>query len=61
MLLLMLVLGVSCAAAHYLVRGGPGAEGTQLSGLVLLLASPVLLLVAVSVMTSAWRLLRRRG
>jgi hypothetical protein len=61
MLLAMLALGVTFAAAYYLVRGGPGAEGMQLTGLLLLLAAPLLLLVAVSVAASMWRLLRRRG
>lgn len=61
LLLVMLALGVIFSAAYYLIRGGPGAEGMQLTGLVLLVAAPVILLVAVSAVASMWRLLRRRG
>jgi hypothetical protein len=56
----MLALGVIFSAAFYVVRGGPGAEGMQLAGLVLLVAAPLLLVVAVSGAASLWRLLSRR-
>jgi hypothetical protein len=60
LLLVMLALGVIFSAAFYVVRGGPGAEGMQLAGLVLLVAAPLLLVVAVSGAASLWRLLSRR-
>lgn len=61
LLVIMLVLSVTFAGTSYLVRGGSGSEGMQLAGLLLLLAAPPMLLVAVSAMVAIWRHARRRG
>lgn len=61
LLVAMLAMAVTFAATHYLVRGGPGVEGVQLAGLLMLLAAPPLLLAAVSVIVAVWRLTKRRG
>ena len=57
MLLLMLVVSVSAAAASYLVRGAADGRAFQLAFILITLAAPLLLVVLVSILRA---LVRRR-
>lgn len=48
LMVVMLVISVAAAPAYYLVRAGQGEPGAWLAGILLLLASPLLLIVALS-------------
>jgi hypothetical protein len=48
LMIVMLVLSVAAAPAYYLVRAGQGEPGAWLAGILLLLASPMLLIVVLS-------------
>lgn len=48
MMIVMVVLSVAAAPAYYLVRASQGEPGAQLVGILLVLASPLMLIVVMS-------------
>jgi len=48
MMVVMVVLSVASAPAYYLMRAAQGEPGAQLTGILLVIASPLLLIVAMS-------------
>ena len=45
---LMVVVGIAMAPAYYVVRGQQGESGSQLAGMLMILAGPLLLMVLIS-------------
>gem|GEM_PF-5306082 len=52
---LMVVVGIAMAPAYYVVRGQQGEAGSQLAGMLMILAGPVLLVVVASSLLSIFR------
>ena len=48
MMVVFVVLSVAAAPAYYLMRAAQGEPGAQLAGMLLVLASPLLLIVVMS-------------
>jgi len=51
----MVVVGIAMAPAYYVVRGQQGEAGSQLAGMLMILAGPVLLVVVASSLLSIFR------
>ena len=60
MLVVTVVLSVAAAPAYYLMRAAQGEPGAQLAGILLAVASPLLLIVVVSTMVSLARWWNRK-
>ena len=59
LMLMMLVVSVTLAPASYLVRAARGEPGMQLTGILLVLTAPMLLVVLISVCLTIHRRLNR--
>jgi hypothetical protein len=52
---LMVVIGVAMSPAYYMARGEYGERGSQLAGILMTLAGPLLLMVLASSLLSLYR------
>ena len=56
----MVVVSVAAAPAYYLMRAAQGEPGAQLAGVLLVVASPLLLIVVMSTVLSLARWWNRK-